>query len=1249
MREIALYYDIEKRVLFVPTLDAGTTIDNDSTAFTLSPIEGAESVELIYGVLVEEDGKTFYPSARFEGDRITIGNQVLSACTAGVLPITLRILYPDGSVEASNTIRFKVRQVPDSEGSVRQTFGDMVMFRNSPWTWDERILYAEDSYVAYNGRLYRSIRSSRGSEPSGHSEDWEALGMDGMSPTVSWDGTVLTITDAEGTHSQDLVGPVGPQGPQGLRGEPFAIAKTYDTISEMNAGFASDGVGIGEYVAIVSNTEDVDNSKIFIKSASGYVFLMDLSGAQGIPGPQGPMGPQGEQGIQGIPGPQGEIGPQGPKGDTGPQGPQGEIGPKGDIGPQGEQGTQGIQGPKGDTGPQGPKGDTGATGPQGIQGPQGDKGDTGPQGPKGDTGPQGPKGDTGPQGPMGPQGEKGDTPAMDSALSASSINGVQNKVVTEALATKVEGATYGGVALSVVDKTIQIPKVDVPSKVSDLDNDKGYVCIRQVTELPSAGDSNVIYSVPDPDGDEDNIRKEYYWTGSRFELFGGSGGALRFTLNVTVTASAGSPDLSGITITATPSSGSAVTGTTDSEGKATIIVKQGQSYALTYSKTNFSITGDTTYNANDLVGSVSATCYEMPKITVRIKGVDISGRNVYLTSSSGRVGKITDTSGKAVFEGLAIANYTATTDFPEGQGVSPESATISAEVGGDYTIDFTVLAKPVLTVNMTSATGNISGRTVKAVPTSGNTVTASTNSSGVATLTLMGGTTYSVGCDVPSGYIAIPSVEKTISAGSTDTIGFVLQKKPTVTVTVIDSTGAGLESGRSVQMSNGSDVQTATTNSSGTVTFTANSTGAYHFSVTDLPEGASAGEQTVNLEADGSFSVELTISSGWTHSVAFDATVFTTDPTGCLTYADDLSGQTPVSNSSTSLAKATEEGVWAFDPSTGMDCEGCFYATFTDGGVLHQLLNPYNLSEYIAIWNDTSKTWDYSQTGSSAITTENTMFVIPTIYSKGEEGKLSLTSKSSTGTARAHTIGGHTYQYLAIGVYLGYNDNSRLRSVSGKNASGSQTRTNFRTFAKANTVQNGVALQLNYHMWRLLTFMCWIRAKSFHMQGRVGQGGLSYSASVTGLCDALGPYAGDVSGTSNASKCLIENFWGSMYQWVDDAYNSGTLMYIGKNENPTDDTENKESIEVFNFTSGFPNAIQQDDLVWGLGTNGSGSSTTGLCDYQNLTSTSTPVPRVGGYSGYASDGRAGPSYLARSSLTYSISLIGARLAFVFDA
>ena len=70
-----------------------------------------------------------------------------------------------------------------------------------------------------------------------------------------------------------------------------------------------------------------------------------------------------------------------------------------------------IKGPKGD------KGDTGATGPQG---PTGKTGATGPQGP------QGPKGDTGPQGPQGPQGEP---TTVDAALSSSSTNPVQNKVI----------------------------------------------------------------------------------------------------------------------------------------------------------------------------------------------------------------------------------------------------------------------------------------------------------------------------------------------------------------------------------------------------------------------------------------------------------------------------------------------------------------------------------------------------------------------------------------------------------------------------------------------------------------------------------------------------------------------------------------------------------------------------------------------------------------------------------------------------
>ena len=82
----------------------------------------------------------------------------------------------------------------------------------------------------------------------------------------------------------------------------------------------------------------------------------------------------------------------------------GEKGPKGDTGPQG---------------PQGPKGDTGATGPQGPQGLKGEKGDTGPQ---------------------GPQGEKGDpgTITIDTSLSTTSTNAVQNKAIATAVNSKAD-------------------------------------------------------------------------------------------------------------------------------------------------------------------------------------------------------------------------------------------------------------------------------------------------------------------------------------------------------------------------------------------------------------------------------------------------------------------------------------------------------------------------------------------------------------------------------------------------------------------------------------------------------------------------------------------------------------------------------------------------------------------------------------------------------------------------------------------
>lgn len=120
------------------------------------------------------------------------------------------------------------------------------------------------------------------------------------------------------TGAKGAAGTQGPQGAQGEKGDPFAIAKTYASISAMNAGYASDGVKQGQFVLIdTGNVEDADNAKLYVKGTTAYTYITDLSGAKGMTGPQGPKGATGAQGPQGSQGPKGDTGATGPKGADG--------------------------------------------------------------------------------------------------------------------------------------------------------------------------------------------------------------------------------------------------------------------------------------------------------------------------------------------------------------------------------------------------------------------------------------------------------------------------------------------------------------------------------------------------------------------------------------------------------------------------------------------------------------------------------------------------------------------------------------------------------------------------------------------------------------------------------------------------------------------------------------------------------------------------------------------------------------------
>lgn len=135
-------------------------------------------------------------------------------------------------------------------------------------------------------------------------------------------------------------------------------------------------------------------------------------------------------------------------------------------------------------------------GPQGPKGEKGDKGDTGPQGPKGE------KGDPGANGfsPIANVTKSGDTATItitdkngtttatvkdgsdatvtvDSALSSTSENPVQNKVINSALNAKADSS-------------------DIPTKTSDLTNDSGFLTTSTLPIVTSISSSSTDSQVP---------------------------------------------------------------------------------------------------------------------------------------------------------------------------------------------------------------------------------------------------------------------------------------------------------------------------------------------------------------------------------------------------------------------------------------------------------------------------------------------------------------------------------------------------------------------------------------------------------------------------------------------------------------------------------------------------------------------------------------------------------------------------------
>lgn len=67
------------------------------------------------------------------------------------------------------------------------------------------------------------------------------------------------------------------------RGKNFSVYKTYESVEAMQADLSN--VPEGEFVLISNeDMEDVDNAKLYVRTSSGFNFLVDMSGAKGFTG-----------------------------------------------------------------------------------------------------------------------------------------------------------------------------------------------------------------------------------------------------------------------------------------------------------------------------------------------------------------------------------------------------------------------------------------------------------------------------------------------------------------------------------------------------------------------------------------------------------------------------------------------------------------------------------------------------------------------------------------------------------------------------------------------------------------------------------------------------------------------------------------------------------------------------------------------------------------------------------------------------
>ena len=213
----------------------------------------------------------------------------------------------------------------------------------------------------------------------------------------------------------------------------------------------------------------------------------------------------------------------------------------------------------------------------------------------------------------------------------------------------------------------------------------------------------------------------------------------------------------------------------------------------------------------------------------------------------------------------------------------------------------------------------------------------------------------------------------------------------------------------------------------------------------------------------------------------------------------------------------------------------------------------------------------------------------------------------STYKCLAHMRGTTEKDKCYISAYLGNSLSSKLRSLSGKTPTVSQTLSQFRTLAQTNGINYD---QLGYFQYLMLQVLFIVMFKNRDSQIALGRGNVDASSlKPTGGTNGKEMFYGETTGKLQNKFCGIEDIWGNLRTFVDGFMADGSRNILLGNQSFADGGTyvNHGQASIADTPAGYISAVQGTTETGFIPKTVDGSVTTYYCDNGTVWSGCIPV------------------------------------------